>query len=111
MFVGAYQDMLSSKHNIIGRATSVEVDFVAFDECMLHIEQAEDYHALLYQYGHNPLQLSSRLQRLAYFHLTEELTDREQLLLDNILSGNPYLQLADAEQVAYDFNQQILNNI
>ncbi|WP_151194096.1 arginine decarboxylase [Cysteiniphilum sp. JM-1] len=111
MFVGAYQDMLSSKHNIIGRTTSVEVDFVTYDDCVLYVEQAEDYHALLCQYGHNPLQLSSRLQRLAYFHLTEELTDHEQLLLDSILSGNPYLQLADAEQVAYDFNQQIFNKI
>lgn len=49
-----------------------------------------------------------RLQRLAYVHLTEELTNHEQVLLDKILSGNPYLQLTSTDQVIYGYRQQIL---
>ncbi|WP_395947524.1 arginine decarboxylase [Caedibacter taeniospiralis] len=96
MFVGAYQDMLSSKHNIIGRTTTVEIDLSMEDDCVISVEQAEDYHALLCHYGHNPLQLMSQFQRLAEFHLDESLTEDEQGLFYAMLSGNPYLQVESA---------------
>ncbi len=98
MFVGSYQDMLSSKHNIIGKTSRVEINFNMYDECVISVEAAEDYHALLCQYGHNPLSLLSKFQRLSQYNAQTELTTNDLTLLDNMLNGFPYLQFTTYEE-------------
>jgi arginine decarboxylase len=95
LYVGAYQSMLSSKHNLIGESNFVFVDFKQNGKFSIHTEKLGFHSTLLTDYGHNPLNISTRLRRrlnnLSHVELT--ISQRAQLhkLIDEMIHISPYL--------------------
>lgn len=88
--VGAYQNVLNSKHNMIGHSAEAWVDFTSDGRVNIQVIQAENNHALLRQFGYNPLKLLSKLKRKLY-QRNEQYCQNEASLLDTLLKQSPYL--------------------
>ena len=101
MFVGAYQGIMSLKHNMMGKTTYVEIDIQNDKHFTLNITPAENNHQLLQQYGYNPFRVLSMLKRSYYYH-QDKIYEKEQQLLEDLLNKNPYMSnLNDSEEGNY----------
>ena len=90
MCVGAYQTMLSAKHNMLGNTSVVNIGYGNEKSPKISVIAAENYHSLLQQYSYNSLKLQSNLKR-HYYYQQDELCAKEEDFLDNLFVDNPYM--------------------
>jgi len=90
MCVGAYQTMLSAKHNMLGNTSVVNIGYTDQKAPSIAVIAAENYHSLLQQYSYNSLKLQSNLKR-HYYYQQNEICTKEEDFLDNLFVDNPYM--------------------
>lgn len=97
--VGAYQNMLSSKHNLMGLLPRVFVNFEPDGQTVLELCEAESNYHILTQYGFNPLRLMTKLRSLlaAKSHETTDYPIGLDLL-ERLMQHSPYLNLSTFEE-------------
>lgn len=97
MCVGAYQGMLSAKHNMLGNISAVNIYIDENRKVKVSVKAAENYYSLLDQYGYNSLRIQSNLKRYYYYH-QEEINQEEEEFLDNLFIDNPYMGETTSQQ-------------
>ncbi|WP_238374985.1 hypothetical protein [Francisella tularensis] len=97
MCVGAYQGMLSAKHNMLGNISAVNIYIDENRKVKVSVKAAESYYSLLDQYGYNSLRIQSNLKRYYYYH-QEEINQEEEEFLDNLFIDNPYMGEITSQQ-------------
>lgn len=97
MCVGAYQGMLSAKHNMLGNISAVNIYIDENRKVKVSVKAAENYYSLLDQYGYNSLRIQSNLKRYYYYH-QEEINQEEEEFLDNLFIDNPYMGEITSQQ-------------
>ncbi|MFZ9034932.1 MAG: arginine decarboxylase [Francisellaceae bacterium] len=88
MLTGAYQSMLSAKHNMIGNTARA---MIHFEEGLMNLDvtEAESNYLLLMQYGYNPLEILSRLKLKCD---DEAQLKDDDAFIDAMIMQSPYLQ-------------------
>ncbi len=95
LYVGAYQNMLSSNHNLIGETNFVFIDFKQNGKFTAQSEKSGYHSTLLTEYGHNLLKITTRLRRRLNTLNEIEITSQQRIELDKFLDDvvhiSPYL--------------------
>ncbi|WP_119343860.1 type III PLP-dependent enzyme domain-containing protein [Facilibium subflavum] len=98
MMIGSYQEMLSSKHNIIGKTKKIEIDFDVFNDYQVNIIPAENHESLIQQYGHN----LTVLQEMLMTCIEKEISNNDWSLLSTIVNASPYLSTHIEKDQSYE---------
>lgn len=98
MSVGSYQEILGSKHNIIGKTKKIDIDFDLLDNPYFDIKFAENHDNLMAQYGYDVASFHNHIKELMTQYSKESLSDDQYQFIATLTEQSPYLSINFGEK-------------